>query len=142
MEKLVVLTLVKDDVYSKSTPHFLENHLDDVKAGVLKFAEINKADKIMVLLPKGMTNPGFDWPVKEGILTPTADNPYSVQQQFLGNLPRPMIQDDFAAVYEGLEIATILPENAYWLGKNGFKYTSFIKANIIFTPNFMSGIVF
>lgn len=120
MEKLIVLTLVKDDVYCKSTPHFLENHLDDVKAGVLKFAEINKADKIMVLLPKGMTNPGFDWPVKEGILTPTADNPYSVQQQFLGNLPRPMIQDDFAAVYEGFEIATILPENAYWLGKNDF----------------------
>ncbi len=117
MEKIVVLTLVKDDIYSKNTPHFLEKHLDDIKAGVLKFAESNDAKEIKVLIPKGMANPGFDWEVKEGSQTPTADNPYSVKLQFEGKLPRPMIQDDFVAVYEEKEVLTILPEDAYLLGK-------------------------
>ncbi|MBR3244355.1 MAG: 4Fe-4S binding protein [Parasporobacterium sp.] len=120
MNKVIVLSCVKDDCYSNNAEHFLAKHLDDVKAGVLKFAEMNNADKCMVLLAEGMTDPGFDWEVKFAIKTPTADNPYSCQQQFLGKLPRPMIQDDFVAVYEDREIAVILPENAYWLGKNDF----------------------
>ncbi|MBR2696794.1 MAG: 4Fe-4S binding protein [Parasporobacterium sp.] len=120
MNKVIVLSCVKDDCYSNNAEHFLVKHLDDVKAGVEKFGEINNADKFMVLLPEGMADPGFEWEVKFGIKTPTGDNPYSCQQQFLGKLPRPMIQDDYAAIYEDREIAVILPENAYWLGKNDF----------------------
>lgn len=120
MNKMIVLSCVKDDCYSNNAKHFLEKHVAEMKAGVEKFAEMNNADKCMLLLPEGMTDPGFGWEFKTGIQTPTADNPYSVQQQFLGKLPRPMIQDDFTAVYEDREIAVILPENAYWLGKNDF----------------------
>lgn len=120
MNKLIVLSCVKDDCYSNNAEHFLVKHLDDVKAGVQKFAEMNGADKCMVLLPEGMADPGFDWEVKFGQKSPTGDNPYSCQQQFLGKLPRPMIQDDYVAVYDDREVAVILPENAYWLGKDDF----------------------
>lgn len=120
MNKMIVLSLVKEDLYASNAAHLLEKHADSVKAGVEKFAAINGADRIMVLAPQGLSVPDFGWEVKIGIPTPTADNPYSCGQQFLGNLPRPMIQDDFAAVYNEREIAVILPENAYWLGMDAF----------------------
>ena len=120
MNKMIVLSCVKDDCYSNNAEHFLAKHPEELKAGVEKFGQMNGADRFAVLLPEGAADPGLGFEVKTGILTPTADNPYSCQQQFLGKLPRPMIQDDFAAVYEDREIAVILPENAFWLGKDDF----------------------
>ncbi len=120
MNKLVVLSLVKDDCYSKNAAYIVSTYPQEVKAGVEKFAEMNGADQCMVLLPEDISDPGFGWEAKTGIKTLTGDNPFSCQQQFLGKLPRPMMIDGYVAEYEEREIAVILPENAYWLGKDDF----------------------
>ena len=33
MEKLLVVSALKDDCYQKNAAHFLEKHLEDVKSG-------------------------------------------------------------------------------------------------------------
>ena len=38
MEKLLVVSALKDDCYQKNAAHFLEKHLEDVKSGAEKFA--------------------------------------------------------------------------------------------------------
>jgi len=120
MGKIIVLSCVKDDCYSKNALHLLEKHVPEIKKGVEAFAKISEGTEYAVLLPEGMADPGFGWPVYNGINTPTADNPYSCVQQFEGKLPRPMIQDDYVPAFDGKEVAAILPENAFWLGTQNF----------------------
>ncbi len=120
MGKIIVLSCVKDDCYSKNAMHLLKEHAAEVKKGTEAFAKLSGGTGFALLLPEGMEDPGFGWPVFRGINTPTADNPYSCVQQFEGKLPRPMIQDDFAAMYGGDEVAAIVPENAFWLGTQDF----------------------
>ncbi|MBQ1286346.1 MAG: hypothetical protein IIY19_07875, partial [Lachnospiraceae bacterium] len=115
MEKLLVVSALKDDCYQKNAAHFLEKHLEDVKSGAEKFAQMSGA-KILFLLPEGAKAEGLD-NVRYGICTPTGDNPYSCAQQLKGNLPRPMIQDDYIAEYDGNEVNVITVESAYWLAK-------------------------
>ena len=38
MNKMIVLSCVKDDCYSNNAKHFLEKHVAEMKAGVEKFA--------------------------------------------------------------------------------------------------------
>ena len=115
MEKLLVVSFVKDDCYCVNAAHFLEKHLEDVKAGAEKFAQLSGA-KILYLLPEGLQAEGLE-NVRYGKKTPTGDNPYSCAQQLKGNLPRPMIQDDYVAEYDGMEVNVITPEGAFWLQK-------------------------
>ena len=50
MEKLLIVSAVKDDCYTKNAEHFLEKHLEDEKAGTEKFAQMSGA-KTLNLLP-------------------------------------------------------------------------------------------
>ena len=115
MEKLLVVSALKDDCYIKNAEHFLAKHVEDVKAGAEKFAQMSGA-KILYLLPEGVTAEGLE-NVRYGLKTPTGDNPYSCAQQLKGNLPRPMIQDDYVAEYDSMEVNVITVEGAFWLAK-------------------------
>ena len=47
MEKLLVVSALKDDCYQKNAAHFLEKHLEDVKSGAEKFAQMSGAKILM-----------------------------------------------------------------------------------------------
>ena len=126
MEKLLVCSCAVNDPYSGSSAYLLENHLDTVKAGVEKYAGTIGAGEVLYFLPEGSKDYGLG-NVAYGQVSPVNDNPYAIVQQLVGNLPRPMIQDDFVAVYEGKEVAVITPEVAMLLG--GAANTKYITVN-------------
>lgn len=111
MEKLLVCSCVVGDPYTISSTYLLDNHLDKVKEGVEKYAATVGASEILYLLPEGskydVANAAY------GKVSPVMENPYAVAQTLEGKLPRPMIQDDFVAEYDGKEVAVITPEAAY-----------------------------
>ena len=111
MEKLLVCSCAANDPYTISSEYLMTNCLDTVKSGVEKYAGMIGAKSIMYFLPEGKTY-GLDNEAY-GKVSPVMDNPYAVVQQLKGNLPRPMIQDDFVAEYDGKEVAVITPEVAY-----------------------------
>ncbi|MDC7301073.1 NADH-ubiquinone oxidoreductase-F iron-sulfur binding region domain-containing protein [Agathobacter ruminis] len=119
MKNLLVVSCLKDDNYAHISIHLLKEKLADVKAGVEKKAAELQAD-VLYLLPEGEKVDGIDCEVRYGAYNPTLGNPYSVAQLLAGNLPRPMIQDDFVATYEDYEVSVMTPEEAYLLatGKN------------------------
>ncbi len=118
MEKLLVISCVSDDRFAPISMYLMKNHLQDVKEGVAKYAS-NGFGSVMYLLPEGENVEGIDAEVKHSICSPVLNNPYAIAQVLIGNLPRPMIQDDFVAEYDGKEISVITPEVAYGI-KNGF----------------------
>ena len=127
MGKIIVLSAVTDDCYTKNSEYILTNYLADVQAGIDKYAGLVGADKKAYLLPEGAPDYGIDGKIYYGISNLTGDNPYSVSQNMSGKLPRPMIQDGFTATFEGDEVAVLTPEAAYWIAK-GTK-TKFITVN-------------
>lgn len=112
MKKLLVVSCLAEDRFSANSEFLLNNILDDVKAGVEKLAAANDAD-VLYLLPEGLEVAGIDAEVRYGIPTLTGENEYSCAQQLEGNLPRPMIQDDFVAVHDDKEVIVTTPEEAY-----------------------------
>ena len=112
MKKLLVVSCLAEDCFAKNSEFLLKNHLEEVKSGVSKKASDNDADVIW-LLPNGsdLAIDGAD--VRYGSPTLTGENEYSCAQQLKGNLPRPMIQDDYVAEYDGKEVIVMTPEEAY-----------------------------
>lgn len=128
MKKLLVVSCVSDDKRAPISMYLLKNELTDVKAGVAIKAEELDAE-VLYLLPTGETVEGLDDKISYTTPSPVLKNPYAVAQVLSGNIPRPMIQDDFAAVFEDKEIAVISPEDAYNL-KNGTGI-KFIAVNVL-----------
>jgi len=113
MKNLVVVSCVSDDRKAPLSIYILNNYRKDVVEGVEKYASGLDAD-IMYLLPEGQKVEGLEGDVRYTCAcSPTLNNPYSVVQVLSGNLPRPMIQDDFVAVYEDKAVSVITPEVAY-----------------------------
>ena len=112
MKNLLVCSCVTDDCFSQASMFLMKNKLDDVAAGVKKLAADMDAD-VLYLLPEGEKIDGLDAEVRYSQTSPTLGNPYSVAQVLTGNLPRPMIQDDYVAVYEDRAVSVVLPEEAY-----------------------------
>ena len=112
MEKLLVCSCAVNDPYTISSAYLLDNELETVKAGVKKYSEMIGASGIMYFLAEGSKSYGLENEAF-GKTSPVNDNPYAIVQQLKGNLPRPMIQDDYIAEYEGKEVAVITPEVAY-----------------------------
>ncbi|MCF0229189.1 MAG: hypothetical protein HUJ76_05785, partial [Parasporobacterium sp.] len=112
MEKLLVCSCVAYDPYSNGMAYLLDNYADTVKKGVEKYAEMRGASDIIYLLPEGSKSYGLG---KEAfsMTLPALDNPFAVAQVLVGNLPRPMIADDYVAVYEGKEVLVLTPDAAY-----------------------------
>ena len=128
MKNLLVVSCVSDDRRAPISMYLMKNCLSEVVAGAEKYASGLDAD-IMYLLPEGEDVDGLNGEVKHtSACSPTLNNPYSVVQVLSGNLPRPMIQDDYVAVFEDKAVSVITPEAAYGI-KNGFD-EKFIAVNI------------
>ena len=127
MKNLLVVSCVSDDKFAPISMYLMNNYRDDVVAGVEKFAKDNEAE-IMYLLPEGESLDGLNGEVRNSACSPVLNNAYAVAQVLSGNLPRPMIQDDFVAVYEDKAILVITPEAAYGLVK-GFD-EKFVAVNV------------
>ena len=123
MEKLLVCSAAVYDPYSISSAYVLKNHLDAVMAGVDKYAGMIGAKSIMYVLPEGSEDYGLE-NVRFCAASPVMDNPYAIVQSLQGNLPRPMIQDDYKAVYEDQEVFVITPEVAYTLSGDAKKFVT------------------
>ena len=119
MKNLLVLSCVCDDKFAPVSMYLMKNFLSDVVEGTEKYAKGLEAD-IMYLLPEGEKVEGLNGDVRYTSHTsPTLNNPYAVVQVLSGNYPRPMIQDDYVAVFEEKAISVLTPEAAYGI-KNGF----------------------
>ncbi|MCQ2529722.1 MAG: 4Fe-4S binding protein [Lachnospiraceae bacterium] len=116
MEKLIVLSAVSDNVYSQKEKYLLDHYFEDIKKAAEAFAAENEAELIWLLAEEFKTSSFISLLdlscVCFGIATPTGDNGYSCVQQLMGNLPRPMIQDDFTAEYEGKKVLVLTVEEA------------------------------
>lgn len=113
MKNLLVVSCVSDDIKAPLSMYIMKNCLSEVVAGVEKYAAGLDAD-IMYLLPEGEDVEGLNGEVRHtSACSPTLNNPYSVVQVLNGNLPRPMIQDDYVAVFEEKAVSVITPEAAY-----------------------------
>ncbi len=118
MKNLLVVSCVCDDKFAPVSMYLMKNYLSDVTEGALKYASGINAD-IMYLLPEGEKIEALDGNVRFTSKTsPTLNNPYSVVQVLTGNLPRPMIQDDYVAVFEDKAVYVLTPQAAYEI-KNG-----------------------
>ena len=117
MKNLLVVSCVSDDIFAPISMYLMNNCTDEVVAGAKKYASELDAD-IMYLLPEGQKVEGLDGDVRfTGHNSPSLNNPYAVVQVLTGNLPRPMIQDDFVAVFEDKAVSVITPEAAYVIAK-------------------------
>ncbi len=128
MKNLLVVSCVSDDVKAPLSMYLLNNCLSEVVAGVEQYASGLDAE-IMYLLPEGEKVDGLNGEVRyTKECSPTLNNPYSVAQVLSGNLPRPMIQDDYVAVFEDKAVSVVTPEAAYGI-KNGFD-EKFVAVNV------------
>ncbi len=128
MKNLLVVSCVSDDIFAPLSMYLMKNYLADVVEGASKYASGLDAD-IMYLLPEGEKVEGLEGDVRfTSRVSPTLNNPYSVVQVLSGNLPRPMIQDDYVAVFEEKAVSVLTPEAAYGI-RNGFK-ERFVAVNI------------
>lgn len=116
MKNLLVCSCVADMANSKISLDIIKNHTADVLAGVEKKAKELDAD-IIYLLGDGEHVDGLNGEIRNSIYSPTLGNAYAVAQVLSGNLPRPMIQDDYLAVYEDKAVSVITAEQAYQLAK-------------------------
>lgn len=126
MKSLLVCSCNSDDRFSPISMYVMKNKLAQVVEGVKKMASHSDAE-IMYLLPEGESVDGLEGEVRFGATSPTLGNAYAVAQVLSGNLPRPMIQDDFVAVYEDKAVSVITPEVAYMTATD-FK-TKFVAVN-------------
>lgn len=126
MKNLLVCSCNADDRFSPISMYVMKNKLADVVSGVAKMASHSDAE-ILYLLPEGEKVEGLAGEVRYGAKSPTLGNSYSVAQVLAGNLPRPMIQDDFVAVYDDRAVSVITPEVAY-MTVTDFK-TKFVAVN-------------
>lgn len=126
MKSLLVCSCNADDRFSPISAYVMKNKLADVVAGVEKMASHSDAD-ILYLLPEGESVEGLSGEIRYGAKSPTLGNSYAVAQLLEGNLPRPMIQDDFVAVYQDKAVSVITPEVAYMTATD-FK-TKFVAVN-------------
>ncbi len=117
MEKLFVCSCNADDRFAPVSMYLMKNHLEEVKAGMKALAG---DAKVLYLLPENEKAEGLEDEVRYAEKSPTLGNPYAVAQVLQGNIPRPMIVDDYVAVYDGKEIVVVKPEAAYQkaTGKN------------------------
>ena len=114
MKNLLVVSCVSDDIKAPLSMYLMKNYLSEVVAGVEKYASEVE---------------GLNGDVRyTSACSPTLTNPYSVGQVLSGNLPRPMIQDDYVAVYEDKAVSVVTPEAAYGI-KNGF-IDKFVAVNV------------
>ncbi|MCR4830200.1 MAG: 4Fe-4S binding protein [Pseudobutyrivibrio sp.] len=128
MKNLLVVSCVSDDIFAPISMYLMNNFLSEVVEGAKKYALELDAD-IMYLLPEGQKVEGLDGDVRfTSHNSPSLTNPYSVVQVLTGNLPRPMIQDDYVAVFEEKCVSVITPEAAYGI-KNGFD-EKFVAVNV------------
>lgn len=128
MKNLLVVSCVSDDYKAPLSMYLLKNYLSEVVAGVEQYAK-NLDAEIMYLLPEGEKVDELTGDVRyTNACSPTLNNPYSVVQVLTGNLPRPMIQDDYVAVFEDKAVSVITPEAAYGV-KNGFD-EKFVAVNV------------
>ncbi len=119
MKNLLVISCVSDDVYAPLSMYLMKNYLDEVVGGATKYASQLDAE-IMYLLPENEKVEGLESEVRfTKECSPTLNNPYAVAQVLSGNLPRPMIQDDYVAVYDEKAVYVATPEACYGI-KNGF----------------------
>lgn len=126
MKGLLVCSCNADDRFSPISMFVMKNKLAQVVEGVKKLASDSDAN-IMYLLPEGETVDGLEGEVRYGMTSPTLGNAYAVAQLLSGNLPRPMIQDDFVAVYEDQAVTVITPEAAYMAATDS--KTKFVAVN-------------
>ena len=98
MSRLLVVSCAGDDRFSPVSMYLLKNYLSDVKEGVAEYAK-DTYEEVIYLLPEGEEVSGLDAKVMHCKRSPVLTNPYAVAQVLVGNLPRPMIQDDFIAEY-------------------------------------------
>lgn len=126
MNKLLVVSCLKDDIFAPVSIEILKTKTADVVSAVKKQAELMGAD-VLYLLPEGETVDGLDAEVRYSTYSPVLGNSYAVAQVLAGNLPRPMIQDDYVAKYDGKEVAVLTPEVAYQIA-TGAK-TRFVAIN-------------
>lgn len=126
MKNLLVCSCNADDKFSAISMYVMKNKLDQVVEGVRKMAANSDAD-IIYLLPEGEKVEGILGDVRYGITSPTLGNSYAVAQLLEGNLPRPMIQEDYVSVYDGKAVSVITPEVAY-MTVTDFK-TKFVTIN-------------
>lgn len=128
MKNLLVVSCVSDDIKAPLSMYILNNFKGDVLAGVEKYASEIDAE-IMYLLPENEKVEGLNGQIRNtNHVSPTLNNPYSVVQVLTGNIPRPMIQDDYVAVFEDKAVNVITPEAAYGICK-GFD-EKFIAVNV------------
>lgn len=126
MKSLLVCNCNSDDRFSPISAYVMKNKLAEVVAGVEKMAAHSDAD-ILYLLPEGESIEGLNGEIRYGATSPTLGNAYAVAEVLAGNLPRPMIQDGFVAVYEDKAVSVITPEVAY-MTVTDFK-TKFVAVN-------------
>ncbi len=126
MNKLLVVSCASDDKRSPISMYLLKNELAEVKGGVSTKAKELDAE-VLYLLPTGESVEGLDEKVVYTTPSPVLKNAYAVAQVLEGDIPRPMIQDDFVATYEEKEVCVISAEEAYAL-KNGTD-TKFVAVN-------------
>jgi len=115
MDKLLVLSCLSDDNFGHVSSYLMKEKLADVQAGVDMMAKNLGGAEILYLLPNG-EDIQVEGNCFYGGYNPTLSNSYAVQQLLVGNLPRPMILDDFVATYEGKEVMVLTPEVAYGMG--------------------------
>ena len=117
MENLLVVSCVSDDVKAPLSMYILRNYKADVIAGVEKYAKEFGAE-ILYLLPEQEEVDGLNGEIRyTKMSSPTLNNPYAVAQVLSGNLPRPMIQDGYVAIYDEKAVSVITPEAAYGMTK-------------------------
>ncbi len=129
MSKLLVVSCAGDDRFAPISMYLLRNFTDDVRKGVTEYAK-DGFDEVIYLLPEGENDPGLSQEVRYSRCSPTLTNSYAVAQVLEGNLPRPMICDDFVAEYQGKEVFVVTPQEAYEAEKgSGYRFIAVNKGN-------------
>lgn len=112
MKNLLVCSCVADDRYAPVSAYLMKHRLADVVSGIEQYAADNGAE-VLYLLPEGEEVNGLEGQVRHSAASPVLGNPYAVAQVLSGNLPRPMICEDYVAVYKDKAVMVLTPEAAY-----------------------------
>ncbi|MGB4660821.1 MAG: NADH-ubiquinone oxidoreductase-F iron-sulfur binding region domain-containing protein [Mobilitalea sp.] len=117
MDKILLCNCCADDPYAKISNYLLENHMEEVLAGIKQKAEAVSAVEIAVLLPKKAVfrfTPDIKiYYAEESMIT---INSYAAAEVMKGKVPRPVISEE-PALFDNKEIVMITAEVAYLLAK-------------------------
>lgn len=129
MSKMLLVNCCSDDTYARISAYLLENHKEEVFAGMKQMAAEISAIEIAVLLPLGSTI-NFPTQVKvyyapESLITV---NPHAAVETIKGKMPRPTVTEE-PAEYQGMQVEMITPRDAYKIalskmGENPMKLMS------------------